>query len=108
LSKVGIAVNMISPEKYPLFHHKLMKSDLRDRDGAIKVAGEIGINVASLKSILKKNKKKIEDKVAKNRALARELSITGTPAFIIGNQLIPGAIGLEQIKSIIKEEREGK
>jgi protein-disulfide isomerase len=108
LSKVGIAVNMISPEKYPLFHHKLMKSSVRDGDGAIKVAGEIGINVASLKSILKKNKKEIEDKIAKNRALARELSITGTPAFIIGNQLIPGAIGLEQIKSIIKEEREKK
>jgi|GEM_PF-1248439 protein-disulfide isomerase len=108
LSKVAIAVNLISPSKYSLFHHKLMKSNARSKEEAIKIAGKIGINVASLKSALKKHKSKIEDKIEKNRNLARELSITGTPAFIIGNQLIPGAVGIKEIKEAIKEARKNK
>jgi len=108
LAKVAIAVNIISPSQYSLFHHKLMKSKARSIDEAIKIAGKIGINVASLKSALKKHKKKIDDKIAKNRSLASELGITGTPGFIIGKQLIPGAVGLEDIKEAIKKARANK
>jgi len=108
LSKVSIAVNIISPSKYSLFHHKLMKSQARTKDEAIKIAGKIGINVASLKSTLKKHNKKIETKIQKNKSLARDLGITGTPAFIIGTKLIPGAVGIEEIKTVIKEERSKK
>ncbi len=32
--------------------------------------------------------------IAKNRALARELGISGTPGFIVGNELVPGWLDL--------------
>jgi len=47
-------------------------------------------------------------KLQKNRSLASELGITGTPGFIIGKQLIPGAVGLEDIKEAIKKARANK
>lgn len=108
LAKVAIAVNIISPSQYSLFHHDLMKSRARSTEEAIKIAGKIGINVASLKSALETHKDKISDKIRKNRALASELGISGTPAFIIGNQLIPGAVSLEDIKDAIKKARSQK
>lgn len=108
LAKVAIAVNIAFPSKYSLFHHKLMKSSARTKEEAIKIAGGAGINVASLKSALTKNAKKINDKIAKNRELARSLGINGTPAFIIGKELIPGAVGIEDMKKAIQKARKNK
>jgi protein-disulfide isomerase len=108
LAKVAIAVNIISPSKYSLFHHELMKSKARTTEEAIKIAVDIGINVVNLKTTLKKDEKKINDKIQKNRELARDLGITGTPGFIIGKQLIPGAVSLEEIKKAIKKARSEK
>ena len=50
---------------------------------------------------------KIEASIRKNHAIAQALNITGTPAFIIGNQVIPGAISAETMKKIISEVRGG-
>jgi hypothetical protein len=36
-----------------------------------------------------------------NRALAAELGITGTPAFVIGDRLVPGAVPLGELKAVI-------
>ena len=70
--------------------------------------GKIGINVASLKSALETHKDKISNKIKKNRDLAAELGINGTPAFIVGNKLIPGAVDIEDIKDAIKQARSQK
>ncbi|MDF0665561.1 MAG: hypothetical protein P0119_05725 [Nitrospira sp.] len=37
----------------------------------------------------------------KNRALARELDISGSPGFIVGNELIPEALDLDGLKELI-------
>ena len=47
----------------------------------------------------------IEQEIMRNYQLAEELGINGTPAFIIGGELIPGAIELDQLKKIIAAER---
>ena len=41
----------------------------------------------------------------RNMDAGRAIGIEGTPALIIGKQIIPGAIGLEEIKALIKAER---
>jgi len=48
---------------------------------------------------------KIQQEIMRNYQLAEELGINGTPAFIIGGELIPGAIELDQFKKIIASER---
>ncbi|MBX3334107.1 MAG: DsbA family protein [Nitrospira sp.] len=39
--------------------------------------------------------------IDKNRALAQELGISGTPGFIVGNELVPGALDLNGLKELI-------
>jgi len=43
--------------------------------------------------------------VAERKELATALGITGTPGFVIGDQLIPGAISIEKLKQAIAEAR---
>jgi protein-disulfide isomerase len=46
--------------------------------------------------------------IDKNRALARELGISGTPGFIVGNELVPGALDLNGLKELIARAGKGK
>jgi len=46
--------------------------------------------------------------IDKNRALAQELGISGTPGFIVGNELVPGALDLKGLKGLIARARQGR
>jgi protein-disulfide isomerase len=47
----------------------------------------------------------IQQVLQKNYQLAITLGINGTPAFVIGERLVPGAVGVAALTQIIKEER---
>ena len=44
--------------------------------------------------------------IDKSYALARNLGVNGTPTFIIGDEIIPGAIGLDGLRTRIANMRE--
>jgi protein-disulfide isomerase len=46
--------------------------------------------------------------IEKNRALAHELGISGTPGFIVGNELVPGALDLNGLKELIARAGQGR
>ena len=50
----------------------------------------------------------LDKTIKRNRELANKLNITGTPGFIIGNNIIPGAVKLETLKNIIADVRKNK
>ena len=39
--------------------------------------------------------------IDRNRALAKELGINGTPGFIVGTELAPGALDVKGLKDLI-------
>ena len=41
----------------------------------------------------------------KNFALAQSLDVRGTPAFVVGDELVPGALDMEQLKEMIANAR---
>jgi protein-disulfide isomerase len=43
--------------------------------------------------------------IERNRALARALGITGTPAFVVGTELVPGTIDLTTLKELVAQAR---
>lgn len=47
----------------------------------------------------------IERDLAANHSLARALGITGTPAFVIGDQVVPGAVSREALTDLIEQAR---
>jgi protein-disulfide isomerase len=46
--------------------------------------------------------------VQANYRLAQAIGVTGTPAFIIGDQLIPGAVEPARLRSLIEQQRANK
>ena len=41
------------------------------------------------------------------QALAREIGISGTPAFVIGSRLVPGVVDAARLKELVAAARAG-
>ena len=105
MSQVSIAVNLVDPSSYKKFHDALMTSNEKGKEGALKVAKMVGINMSKLESTLEKDKSKIEAIIQKNIALGSSIGVSGTPGFVIGEELIPGALELAAFKEKIAAAR---
>jgi protein-disulfide isomerase len=46
--------------------------------------------------------------IERNRALASAMELHGTPAFVIGDTILPGAVSIEEMKAQIAKARAGK
>ena len=69
------------------------------------IAETVGLDVDQLRDDMKSQT--IDDALARTSDLAKALGITGTPAFVIGDQLIPGAADLARLKAVVRNAREG-
>jgi protein-disulfide isomerase len=92
--------------KYETFHNAMMgtKGQIID-ETVFKVAGSVGLDIDRLKQDMKAPE--IERAVKDNLALAEALNIRGTPGFIIGDHIVPGALALQALKEMIAEARKG-
>jgi protein-disulfide isomerase len=90
--------------KYEPFHNALMglKGQLGD-EVVLKTAGAVGIDVGKLKADMAAPD--IEAQIRRNHELAQSLDIRGTPAFIVGSTLIPGAVDVATLRRKIAEAR---
>lgn len=105
-SKAALAVNALEPAKYEAFHNALMAypGALKSNDDVMNVAKKQGLDWSKI--VAKINDPAIDKKIATNHAIAQTLNITGTPAFIIGDQLLRGAPqSLEMLEESIKQAR---
>jgi protein-disulfide isomerase len=91
--------------KYMAFHKAMMnhKGNL-DQDTVLELAKEVGLDVARLKGDMQSPE--VEALIKHHYELADKLGITGTPAFVIGDELVPGAIDVETMKAKIKQARQ--
>jgi protein-disulfide isomerase len=72
-------------------------------DGVIQIAKDAGLDVAKLQKDMADPA--ISAVLNKNRDLAQDLDIQGTPALIIGETLVPGAIDKTRMAELIKTAR---
>ena len=90
---------------YNKFHLSLMKIRGKvDNQKVFKTANEIGLDIQKLK--IDMNNSDIAKRLNQNREIAKILNLNGTPAFIIGDVIYPGALTKENLKEIIKKVRE--
>lgn len=90
--------------KYAAFHHAMMALKGTIDDASVfKVAESVGLNVAQLTRDM--NDPKIARELKANNELARSLHIDGTPGFVIGNTIVPGAVSLDELKKLIADAR---
>ncbi len=90
---------------YSNFHLSLMKIRGRITEDIIfEIAKKTGLNINQLKNDM--NNPEIENKLKKNREIAKLLNLNGTPAFIVGDIIYPGALQKNNLKQMIKSFRE--
>lgn len=105
-ARVALAVWNIAPEKYWNFHAKTMASSgSPTKDKLFAIARDSGLDETALENAMKDGA--IQESLQRNLELARALGIDGTPAFVIGDKIIRGAIGVEEFKSLIAKSRKG-
>lgn len=92
--------------KYAEFHRAMMatKGDISD-DTVLNVATSLGLDMTKIKADMAAPA--IDKLIDKNYALADALDIQGTPALIIGDTLIPGAVDLDGLRKDIAAARKG-
>jgi protein-disulfide isomerase len=90
--------------KYDALHRALMgtKGQL-DEATLLKVAQSIGLDSDRLKRDMAAPE--IDRALKANLQLAEALDIRGTPGFVIGDEIVPGAIDLETLKTLIAAAR---
>jgi protein-disulfide isomerase len=74
------------------------------RERLFEIAASSGLNVRRLQADMES--KIIMDSIRNNLGLAREIGVTGTPAYVVGEKVIAGAQGYEVLKLAIDEKRE--
>lgn len=103
-AKAALAVNSIKPDKYFDYHTALMKINGKlDQATLLAEAKKLGISEKDFNAAV--SNPEIQKQLDSSKALARDLGISGTPAFIIGNEFIPGAGSLDSFKQIITQQR---
>lgn len=105
-AKLTLAVWKSEPKRYFDLHTKLMESrgDLTE-NRIYDIAKAVGVDVARAKRDM--NAAEIEETLGANMNLAQALGITGTPGFVVGNHLVPGAIDYDALKELVDRARRG-
>ena len=92
--------------KYAEFHIALMAGRGEPTEAGIaRTAETVGLDVARLFADMKAPD--IEAIVRANRRLAQAIGVTGTPAFVIGDELVPGAVDPARLRELIDKARAG-
>ncbi|NQU59375.1 MAG: DsbA family protein, partial [Rhodospirillales bacterium] len=105
-SQAALAVWNNTPEKYMAFHTALMTARGQlSEERILSLAEDLDIDTAAIRKGM--NDAVVSDELNKNMKLAQSLGIEGTPAFVIGQELAPGAIGMDELKRLISVARKG-
>lgn len=92
--------------KYAVFHKALMEfRGQLDRARILELAASVGIDVPQLEKDMEEAT--IKQSIERNMVLAKALGVRGTPAFVIGKQLVPGAVDADTLKKLVAQARKG-
>jgi protein-disulfide isomerase len=108
-AKVAVAVRMQDKtgKKYLEFHQKLLGGrGQADEAHALAVAKDVGLDMPRLQKDM--NSAEVKSTLEEDFKLAEALGLNGTPSYVIGNDVVVGAIGLPGLQEKINTARCGK
>lgn len=101
---VAEAFRELMPEKYAEFHQELLGQKSRaDEASAIALAVQLGADEPALREKMKSPE--IGQIFKANYQLAGDLNITGTPSYVVGDEVVPGALGLDSLAQKVANMR---
>lgn len=99
-ARVSIAVRMQDAEKYLAFHRRLLSDKGQvDKSSALAIAREMGLDMRRLEQDLSSDE--VTQTLEESAKLAGAIGINGTPGYVIGDAIIPGAVGVARLKESI-------
>jgi len=108
-AQVAVAVRMQDPggKKYLDFHQKLLGGrGPADKLRAIAAAKEAGLDIGRIEKDLAGPE--VKATIEENFKLAEAMGMNGTPSYVIGKQVVIGAVGLDGLREKIGLARCGK
>ena len=98
---VSMAFRALMPEKFGDFHNQLISAPGRaTEEAAIRIALSLGADETKLRAEMANPS--IQEAFGKTYELANKLSITGTPSYVVGNEVVFGALGADVLTEKIE------
>src|SRR5882724_2722965 len=90
--------------KYEPLHNAMMAAKGQITEEQVyRIAGSVGLDVDRLKRDI--TDPEIDRALSANRSLAKALDLRGTPGFVIGDHIIPGAVDLDALRTMVADAR---
>src|ERR1700677_3463106 len=108
-AKVAVAVRMQDKtgKKYLDFHQKLLGGrGQADKARALAVAKEVGMDMKRIDADLASDE--VKASLEETLKLAETLGLNGTPSYIVGSDVVVGAVGIDALRSKVAFARCGK
>jgi protein-disulfide isomerase len=108
-AQVAVAVRMQDPDgkKYLDFHQKLLGGrGQADKARALAAAKDAGLDMAKIEKDM--NSPEVRATLEENFKLAESMGMNGTPSYVVGKQVVVGAVGLDALKAKVAQARCGK
>ena len=108
-AQVAVAVRMQDPggKKYLDFHQKLLGGrGAADKARAMAAAKDAGLDIVRIEKDLASPE--VRATIEENFKLAEAMGMNGTPSYVIGKQVVIGAVGLDNLREKIGVARCGK
>jgi len=104
-ARAGIAAQ--KQGKFEAFHSAMMQSAGGISNATIEAAA-LEANMDLDQMLRDMDTAETEETISRTRAAATALEVRGTPALLIGDTLLPGAVDINQLRSVIEAERSKK
>ena len=91
--------------KYEEFHWAMMGMNGRAEEASVlRIAREIGLDIDQLKADM--DAPEVDEHIQTTMRLTQALGFSGTPSFVIGENLVPGLVGVGELLDLVEETRE--
>jgi protein-disulfide isomerase len=90
--------------KYAAFHSALMEArEPLNQAVVLRIAADQGLDTEKMSADMQKPE--IAAAIQQNRSLAQALGINGTPAFVVGDELVRGSVDLDALREVVSIAR---
>lgn len=90
--------------KYEEFHWALMGMTGRAEEASVlRIAKEVGLDIDRLKADMEG--REIAEHIQTSMGLAQDLGFSGTPSFVVGDNLVPGLVDAAELIKLVEDTR---
>jgi len=103
-TRVSLAFRLLAPDRYVAFQRKLLASRERvDQEAALRVADTFGVARDRLLALTQGAD--VTQTLAESAHLLQTLGISGTPTYVVGGEMVSGAVGADALAARIGNTR---